>query len=444
VKEGNMNVLKALALGAVVGFLFSFSMGCPASTCSSANCLGCCDSTGKCVLTANETAAKCGTGGNKCATCTGSQVCTAGVCTACSGANCNAGDAGCGQCPTGCCSGSLCISGIALTSTSCGSGGGSCNNCANTVGSGATCQVGATGGTCIAAGPDGGPSGGVGDPCTVDSDCTTLKTIAPNSTGVKCLLATADGGAAYPGGYCTIVSCSKVAGNANACPASTLCVPMGTLTLTGQAPFIDLYGETRTMCLSACVSDFDCNIPQYTCFGGDQLNAARTDFDTTKPGLGCFISVPGKTNETGTACNPTDTSAAGFELCALPPTNGGCYAFGLPDGGSSPGVCGSDCLSALVDQANGPDFWCGAGGICLVTGPNNAAGFPIQAICEQKCTAPNGGASNCTQGNVCWGGITFPDGGMAPFGFCQPDCHTLGGNSACGGGTTCSDAGSCM
>jgi hypothetical protein len=203
-------------------------------------------------------------------------------------------------------------------------------------------------------------------------------------------------------------------------------------------PYIDLYGETRTMCWPGCLSDFDCNIPKYACFNGNHIDPTGTMFDVNAPGLGCFISEPAKAGESGKSCNPNDRTVAAFEACALPPTNGGCFAFGLSDGGISAGVCGSDCLGALVDP--NPNFWCGDGGLCLITlvDPNN---FPIQATCEQRCSAPNGGASNCAAGYVCWGGITQPDGGPAPYGFCQPDCHALGG---CNTGFVCSDAGSCQ
>jgi hypothetical protein len=430
-----MNVWKALALGFAIGLVIALVPACSSSSCSAANCAGCCTSGNQCVALASETATQCGAAGNKCEACTGSQVCTSGVCTGstCTGNNCN-NSCGPSSCPNGCCTTQgLCLSGSGVQGeANCGAAGATCQPC----NSPSNCQVGATGGVCVAGGPDAGPQGGVGSPCNTNNDCNAAMFL---DAGATCLFTTADGGATYANGYCTILNCGSGNGGAGTCPGDSRCWAMGGIAIEQGQPAFDFYGENRTMCLAGCVSDFDCNIPQYTCFGGNNLNAARDDFNPAEPGLGCFISEPANPGEIGTPCNPTDESTAAFELCALPPTNGGCYSFTLADGGNTPGFCQADCLAALGDST--PDLWCGDGGTCLVTGGENSAGFPIQALCFQKCNTPDAGQGNCGNGAICWGGVTFPDGGPADFGFCQPSCQEQGG---CNAGFTCTDAGYCQ
>lgn len=65
-------------VGLLLGFSASFFTGCPMNTCTPASCpLGCCDTTGRCQTSANQT---CGRNGAACATCSGFDTCVSGVC----------------------------------------------------------------------------------------------------------------------------------------------------------------------------------------------------------------------------------------------------------------------------------------------------------------------------------------------------------------------------
>ena len=67
-------------VGLLLGFSASFFTGCPMNTCTPASCpLGCCDTTGRCQTSANQT---CGRNGSACATCSGFDTCVSGACMA--------------------------------------------------------------------------------------------------------------------------------------------------------------------------------------------------------------------------------------------------------------------------------------------------------------------------------------------------------------------------
>lgn len=128
------------------------------AACTTANCTGCCNDSDVCVTTPSLTA--CGTGGNRCAACSGAgATCTAGACkTPCGPANCQ-----------GCCKADgTCVASVTAT---CGNNGVMCTACAGTDicsnGScistnckstcpgccmGTTCQLGNTGPLCGASG----------------------------------------------------------------------------------------------------------------------------------------------------------------------------------------------------------------------------------------------------------------------------------------------------
>ncbi len=113
--------LKALALGAVVGFLAAAVPACgTAGKCSAATCAGCCDKAGKCVGTPNNVLnTTCGKAGNACTDCAaGGLAYSAQVCVT----PCNAA-----TCPTGCCVGNTCFTGD--QNNTCGTSGNTCNNC---------------------------------------------------------------------------------------------------------------------------------------------------------------------------------------------------------------------------------------------------------------------------------------------------------------------------
>jgi hypothetical protein len=418
------NVFKAVAIGTILGFLIAQMSGCSSSSCGPNNCSGCCNPTTKqCISAANQTAAQCGgIVGLACGVCSGNDTCVAATCTP---PNNNDAGSGCGTCPIGCCATAqngtkFCASGTSLNQNTCGSGGEVCIACDG----GSSCQVGSSGnGTCVMNGPDGGPSGGIGFPCATNMDCAPFL----GSTGV-CLTSTPDGGAAYPGGYCSYVACST---STNApCPGNSKCSALGQLGFQGSPPPpLDFYGETRSICLAGCNSDFDCNVPDYVCLAGNQLDG-QGNFTVQSP-FGCFINKPARAGETGSPCQ---TGPAGSTVpptnqeymeCALPPTNGGCFAGSFVDGGPTGfdgGYCTSTCLGALVDQVNGPDYWCGTGGICLIDGAINAGTMlPESADCYSSCSSPYGGQSDCRAGYVC-NPLTLGDGGLSSSGYCYPPC----------------------
>lgn len=65
-------------VGLLLGLSASFFTGCPMNTCTPASCpLGCCDASGRCQTSANQT---CGRNGASCAACTGFDTCVSGVC----------------------------------------------------------------------------------------------------------------------------------------------------------------------------------------------------------------------------------------------------------------------------------------------------------------------------------------------------------------------------
>ncbi|HEX4621554.1 MAG TPA: hypothetical protein VH208_08305, partial [Myxococcaceae bacterium] len=204
-----MNAWKALALGVVMGFVVSVGYGCSGSTkCDASNCQGCCDTNHKCIATASQTSAQCGSSGNACQACQTGQACnpaaSGGSCGACSGSSCDGGACNPNNCPAGCCSAGQCISSIALSNSLCGAGGQACQACTG----GTSCSLITLGGVCTA---DAGGSGGVGAPCTTNANCSA------QGPGATCLTSTSTG-VTYVGGFCTF-DCSQAA-----CPGLSQCV----------------------------------------------------------------------------------------------------------------------------------------------------------------------------------------------------------------------------
>jgi hypothetical protein len=438
-----MNVFKALAIGAILGFLVAEVSACSSSSCGPNNCSGCCDAnTKKCITIANQSVTDCGGSvGNVCGVCTGSETCASGACTS----NANDAGMGCADCPGGCCGtnqlgAKVCLYGSSLNNASCGTGGAACQACQ----SGTHCQLAADAinGTCLANAPDGGPSGGVGLPCTTAADCAPFL-----GTAGVCLTTTPDGGGTYVDGYCTVLACNTQT-NAG-CPGNSSCFNFADLGFD-MMPFPGgAYGENRTFCLMGCTSDYDCvfgrpdQIPDYACWFGDQFDTQTGQFSSTA--LGCFINQAPTTAKAGGPCDWGSTiTNAQYSECALPPTNGQCVPQTLADGGPTGwtnGYCFSSCLASVL--FTNADTYCGTGAMCIVdsTSTYNAyglSGLPASADCYSSCPAPNGGQSTCRTGYVCFA-LTEPDGGTAPNGICQPACDVAGG--ACNPGFTCVDAG---
>ena len=114
--------------------------GCDSNSCPN----GCCDSQGGCQAGTDDTA--CGSGGQTCIACTGSDTCGGGgPPQTCGGSNDGGPDAGCDSnpCPNGCCdSQGMCQSGT--DDTACGSGGQGCAACMGSD----TCMDEGMGGMC--------------------------------------------------------------------------------------------------------------------------------------------------------------------------------------------------------------------------------------------------------------------------------------------------------
>lgn len=136
---------------------------CQVTCCNATTCPdGCCDSQGMCQSGTDDRA--CGSGGQTCVTCMGSDTCGGGGAPQTCGVSNDGGpDAGCdsNSCPNGCCdSQGMCQSGT--DDTACGSGGQGCVACMGSD----TCMDEGMGGMC---GPSDGGSDGSdgGDACVV-------------------------------------------------------------------------------------------------------------------------------------------------------------------------------------------------------------------------------------------------------------------------------------
>jgi hypothetical protein len=376
---------KALAVGAVLGFVLALSPACgggdQSSKCKDSCSQGCCDPQGRCITA--TTPSQCGTQGQNCFACAAGFSCVSGICAqdpAVIDGGCPAG------CPLGCCMGNVCIDTPA--------DGGICGI------NGVACHVCGAGQECIDTdGPE--PMGGVcrttesyGQACTQNSDC------AASGPGAICKQRTTAENSTYQGGYCT-----------RPCSASNDCTSSG-LCLNFQS-----YGEVGGLCYAKCgVGVGGCRTPGYACYGlqgsGDSV---------------CWIDpLPNllPSNVIGTACS-TDTQCQADGRMA----SGFCFEETL-DGGST-GFTGGYCMADCSTTGNCPND-----AICL--------GTQTQAFCFALCAASGQGQSDCRSGYVCNAyGIPLPGGGTQPStdGFCFPSCDNPG-RPPCPNGSTC-DAGYC-
>ena len=223
---------KALAAGAVLGFLMALVPACGGkSNCGPSNCTGCCDANGECIdaAVAGTSPTTCGASGNACSACAATQTCTAGACvtpTTNKDGGVDAGGGGCNptSCPTGCCSGQLCLPGT--TNTNCGAGGAACTAC----GTGGVSCVGVTGGGSCQAPDAGQPNPTLGIACTGDQDCAGL-------TNGICKKTTSLNSGVYENGFCT-VKCTED----TQCGASGYCIALDA----------QKYGEEDSICWPKC------------------------------------------------------------------------------------------------------------------------------------------------------------------------------------------------
>jgi len=275
----------------------------------------------------------------------------------------------------------MCLSVSQQSSFNCGLNGFPCQSCAP----GYTCAAGA----CVQL-PDAGPtSGAVGDPCTIDADCSAVPSI-PGAPAF-CKQRTVPGGVVYAGGYCT----HRCTG-ASQCPGG-LC-----------AYFLGSLGELENVCLAGCGATSPCR-PGYQCI----------DFgSTSSPAPACWVWPDGGFPPEADAGPGVSGAAAGpctDDLACRPPDTGWCAVEQLPDGGSTGytgGECSASCALAMSDA------WCGTGGACVgYLGPTDARGPTVQWVCQQGCTTA---ASTCRTGYVC---TPFPG---SASGLCMPRCSNPG------------------
>ncbi len=394
---------KVLALGALLGFAVAVAPSCGASKCSVANCKGCCSTDGKCVADPdNGNNTSCGTQGNACADCAKTnQVCNkstyqCGV----TGEGGGSGDSGvaCGGCtlPSG-----LCYE--TPTFSNCGSSGEACKTC-NT---GEYCNAG------VCTPPDAGTvPGSVGEPCTLDSQCTGV----PMETGYQafCKKTTSHGGTVFKDGYCT-----RRCLGAAACGATTA----GNVCAYG----LGTYGEIENICVKSCATT-PCR-EGYACLNFGSTSAPRPACWVLQGDGGlpdAFDAGAGNPNGAGGACS-TDTDCGNNPLL-------GCVPEVLPDGGvtgAPGGQCYGDCTLSLSDN------WCGDGGSCLPYAFQGGTRGPLILFqCGQDCNPAAGAPVTCRTGYLCQ---PYPNN--PTFGTCTADCRP--NPTAVCGGATCDTTGFC-
>lgn len=411
---------KALALGAVLGFLVAVVPSCGGTKCSPASCTGCCDAKGACVKDPdNKKAATCGKNGASCqdcgaGTCDAAQVCMGGtgggmgggtgggtgggMVTACNSTNCS------GCCPAG---GGSCIPYASQNANTCGGGAAACGACTT----GQQCSYTAQG--CVTsmvadAGPEGGKTGA---PCATDTDCG----FGTAGNTLKCRLATALGDGGYPGGYCT-----KVCDMPGQCAGDTTCVGIP-----------ERFGEVDSLCLPKCDpanGDDDCRMPDYGCY-------------TIGEGEGiCWLSNPPMIAvDAGPIPGTVGNACMTATDCQSPPSVG-VYCIGFPDGGVqdgyNAGYCARDC--STPEQGCSTD----GGAICFNFGNDMDPFLECAKVCN--VATDGGGQGDCRTDYVC-AGLTFADGGAAPQGICIPNCHNMGAGWTCPmGAGTCQANGLCQ
>lgn len=412
--------IRALALGAIVGFVAAFTPSCSPATCGPQNCDGCCDTVKKtCVKKpSNNNNTTCGGAGNACVDCAASgATCNAATsqCTT-TGAGGGTGGGGgtttCDGCRLSSATGTCVPSqNSATNAVNCGLGGGVCLAC-----SGATPLC--ANGTCVAA--DAGA--GIGDPCVADTDCNGVTlTTADGTNGITafCKLTAVDVtvqgavGKAYAGGYCT-----KRCGFEESNTASSCGLPKSDCSF-----FLGDIGEGDNSCFKTCTASSQCRA-EYFCLNGAGAHGSglclpRSLLTTQSDGgllLANIDAGPGFPGEAGAPC----AAAANCQ----PPERGACITEAA-DAGYVGGACTAECTASLSD-----DSWCGTGGICSPAYAGDDPNGPvIRWFCDRGCgrLTDGGIVGTCRTGYVC--------DGTNQFASCTPNCTNSG--VRCGTGKTC-------
>lgn len=389
-----MNV-RALALGAMVGFVVAIAPACSPPKCGPSNCDGCCDASGTCVKKPdNGLNTTCGSAGNACTDCSASgSTCNTTTNTCGNTGGGTGGGSGGGTGGGNTCAGcrlntGTCVPPSSQSPNNCGVNGDRCQACA----AGQTC----TNGTCMT--PP--PVVSVGSRCTMDSECQ-----ATLGAGSQCRQMT-NAGAAYQGGYCTL-PCGTMAGQ---CPAGSTCV--GGVEELGEGNFCWKNCSNPNTIGGACGTGYAC----YSLGSGSGA---------------CWI-YPTPPRDAGVPADKVGQPCTADGECQNPPTNGGvCLARDYNyDWETLGGYCSrNNCQDNADCAADG-------GAICL--------GFSDEeAACVQRCPdSSDGGQSTCRNGFICEPYfITSADGGVRPStdGYCvppeAPPASTIGG--ACAADADC-------
>lgn len=339
--------LKAISLGAVIGFLVAVVPSCgTTSNCSPANCGGCCDKNGSCVTVANTSDSLCGKLGVACVDCKASlQACNADT--------------------------KLCEA-----QTASGGGAGNTGGGAGNTGGGSNNTGGGTGSM-------GGGSGGgsmVVDGCNVElQNCTAL-----GAPGKSCLEVMGTGTATR----CMEGQCDMVLQN---CPTNT--------DKCDYSPLPD--GGALRSCFRAgtktegqtCTGGADC-VAGMLCIG-TCVKMCYRDEDCSGPNDQCVIRITGIPGESPRGCKtltPCDPLAPAQPGC---PAGEACYPS--PNGTTVCRAAGTGVVNSACTSVNA----CAEGSFCL---PKSQT----EASCSTYCN-PDGGAPGCTTPATCNspGDVTF-------------------------------------
>ncbi len=235
------------------------------------------------------------------------------------------------------------------------------------------------------------PTGGTanyGAPCTSNAQCSGI------GAGAICKQVTATGNATYSGGYCT-----KVCAGPGECGTTAECIGGGA------------FGEDN-ICAAFCgVGSYVCR-SGYACYPIPAGDICWLDPLPTPP------SAP--PNLIGNACTSDAACQANGTF-----TPGICYPATSPSTGAPTGFTGGYC-SAQCDHNNPSDPICSSTGVCV--GFSNSMGQAF-GLCMNRCSAPEGGQSNCRTSYICETATSAGEGG------CLPRCDNPGWG--CPTGTTC-------
>ncbi len=388
----------------------------PGPPCGPMSCAGCCIQ-GSCIATFLQDDMLCGSLGAMCNSCGAGQTCTNGICTG--GPVCNAQ-----TCPQGCCQSGRCVPLAQQSPFTCGFGGQQCQQCP----AGGVCQNGVCGATTCT--PQSCRNG-----CCDSGRCITL----PNQSSIQCgsngqLCAGCPGGLVCSNGVCTTPTC-----NGQTCPSGCCqgnrCVPIAQ---QGQGQC----GFGGQQC-SACPPGLSCSggvCRPPSCGPGTCTGCCRAG--VCQPGDDEFSC--GRFGQQCTTCNFGQTCSVGVctTSSCTPQTCSGCCDQGqcVQTGQQDPSRCGGGgqvCTSC-------PLGWSCTNGACTPPscGPFSCGGCCLNGVC-QTGTLP----SACgRQGNTC---VSCPVGATCSNGFCQFAVDAGPGpgpalptGSSCTAGSQCEPSGS--